>query len=164
MIYLLKGNGTRTSKTLFPSFWHPNTQIQIHKYTNTQIYKYTNTVWVKLSDRPNMWYIFQNAMIRGPQKQCSQVSDIQIHTYKYTNTQIQFGSNLKIWRFEDLRYAWHIFVTGTLLQLLQFLREMEETVCGTNQSSTDEEGKIKIFLSLNCYWVSDKFAANVKFH
>ena len=70
------------------------TNIQIHKYTNTQIYKYTNTVWVKLSDRPNMWYIFQNAMIRGPQKQCSQVSDIQIHKYRYTNTQIQFGSNL----------------------------------------------------------------------
>ena len=41
-----------------------------------------------------MWYIFQNAMIRGPQKQCSQVSDIQINKYRYTNTQIQFGSNL----------------------------------------------------------------------
>ena len=86
----------RTSKTMFPSVWHPNTQIQIHKYTNT--------VWVKFEDRPNMWYIFEKVMIRGPQKHCSQVSDIQIHKYKYTNiqihkytnTQIQFGSNYQI--------------------------------------------------------------------
>ena len=33
-------------------------------------------------------------------KKCSQVSDIQIH--KYTNTQIQFGSNLKL----DLTWDW----------------------------------------------------------
>ena len=35
-------------------------------------------------------------MVRGPQKQCSRVSDMQIHKYNYTNTQIQFGSNLQI--------------------------------------------------------------------
>ena len=33
-------------------------------------------------------------MVRGPQKQRSQVYDIQI--YKYTNTRIQFGSNYQI--------------------------------------------------------------------
>ena len=43
--------------------------------------KYTNTVLVKFADRPNKCYIFENAMIREPQKQCSQVSDIQIHKY-----------------------------------------------------------------------------------
>ena len=60
------------------------------KYTNanTQIHKYTNTVWVKFEDRPNMWHIFEKVMIRGPQKQCSQVSDTQIHKCKYTNTHI----------------------------------------------------------------------------
>ena len=31
-----------------------------------------------------MCYIFEKEMVRGPQKQCSQVSDIQIHKYEYT--------------------------------------------------------------------------------
>ena len=39
----------------------------------------------QVADRPNMCYIFENVMVQGPQKQCSQVSDVQIH--KYTNTQ-----------------------------------------------------------------------------
>ena len=65
---------------MFPSVGHANTQIQLHKYTNT--------VWVKFADRPNMCYIFENVMVRGPQKQCSEVSDVQIHKYKNTNTQI----------------------------------------------------------------------------
>ena len=51
---------------MFQRVWHPNTQIQIHKYT--QIYKYTNTVLAKLSDRPNLWYIFEKVMVRGLQK------------------------------------------------------------------------------------------------
>ena len=42
----------------------------------------------QVADRPNMCYIFENVMVQGPQKQCSQVSDVQIHKYKYTNTQI----------------------------------------------------------------------------
>ena len=41
-IYFLKGNDTRTSKTMFPCVWCANTQIQIHKYTNVQIHKYTS--------------------------------------------------------------------------------------------------------------------------
>ena len=64
--------------------------------TNTQIHKYTNTASVKVADRPNMCYIFEKVMVRGPQKQCSQVSDVQIHKYKYTNTQIQLRSKLQI--------------------------------------------------------------------
>ena len=43
-----------------------------------------------------MYYIFEKEMVKGPQKQCSQISDIQKHKYKYTNTQIQYGSNLQI--------------------------------------------------------------------
>ena len=35
-------------------------------------------------------------MVRGPQKQCSQVSDIQIQKYKYTNTQIQLKWKLEV--------------------------------------------------------------------
>ncbi len=60
------------------------------------MHKYTNTASVKVADRPNMCYIFEKVMVRGPQKQCSRVSDMQIHKYNYTNTQIQFGSNLHI--------------------------------------------------------------------
>ena len=33
-----------------------------------------------------MLYFFENVMLRGPQKQCSRVSDVQIYKYKYTNT------------------------------------------------------------------------------
>ena len=46
--------------------------------------KYTNTVKVKFAARPYMCYIFEKVMVQGPQKQCSQVCDKQIH--KYTNT------------------------------------------------------------------------------
>ena len=63
---------------MFPSVGHANTQIQLHKYTNT--------VWVKFADRSNMCYIFEKVMVRGPQKQCYRVSDMQIHKYKYTKT------------------------------------------------------------------------------
>ena len=48
--------------------------MQLHN-TNTQIhkYKYTNTVLVKFADSPNMCYIFEMVMVRGPQKQYSSV-------------------------------------------------------------------------------------------
>ena len=62
-----------------------NTQIQIHKYTNTAM--------VKIADRHDMCYIFEKVMVRGPQKQCSRVSDLQIH--KYTNTQKH--TKIQIW-------------------------------------------------------------------
>ena len=50
----------------------------------------------QVADRPNMCYIFENVMVQGPQKQCSQVSDVQIHKYKYTNTQIHKYTNTQI--------------------------------------------------------------------
>ena len=65
---------------MFPSVWHANTQIQLHKYTNT--------VLVKFADRHYMCYIFEKVMVRGPQKQCSRLSNVQLH--KYTN---------KVWRW-----------------------------------------------------------------
>ena len=64
---------------MLPSVGHANTQIQIHKYSNT--------------DRPNMCYIFEKVMVRGPQKQCSRLSDVQLH--KYTN---------KVWVEGDKKY------------------------------------------------------------
>ena len=72
-------------------------QIHNYKYTNTQIHKYTNTVLVKVTDMPNICYIFAKVMVQGPQKQCSRVSDVQIHKYKNTNTQIHF--------FQSCRYV-----------------------------------------------------------
>ena len=42
-------------------------------------------------------YIFVKVMVRGHQKQCSLVSDVQIHKYKFTNTLIHF--------FQSCRYV-----------------------------------------------------------
>ena len=61
---------------MFLGVWLANTQIQIHKYANTAL--------VKVADRHGMCYILYKVMVRGPQKQCSLVSDFQIH--KYANT------------------------------------------------------------------------------
>ena len=65
----------KTLKTMLSSIGRANTQIQKHKYTNTASFK--------VGDRPNMCYIFEKVMVRGPQKQCSRLSDVQLH--KYTN-------------------------------------------------------------------------------
>ena len=48
--------------------------------------KYANTALVKVADRHDICYIFENVMVRGPQKQCSWVSDLQINKHKYVNT------------------------------------------------------------------------------
>ena len=37
--------------------------------TNTQIHKYTNTTWVKVTNRPNICYIFEKVMVQGSQNQ-----------------------------------------------------------------------------------------------
>ena len=71
---------------MLPSVAHENTQIQIQKYTNT--------VWIKFADRTNMGYIFEKVMVRGPQKQCSRLSDVQLH--KYTNKFWVEGDALKV--------------------------------------------------------------------
>ena len=44
---------------------------------------------VKAANRPNICYIFEKVMVRGLQKQFSQESDMQIHKYKYTNTDLE---------------------------------------------------------------------------
>ena len=62
---------------------------------------------VKVADRPSMCCIFEMAMVQAPQKQCSQVSDVQTHKDKYTNTQIQ---NTQI----QLRSKLHIGPTCSL--------------------------------------------------
>ena len=88
---------------MFPSVGHANTQIQLHKYTNT--------FWVKFADRPNMCYIFEKVMVRGPQKRCSRVLDVQIHKYNYTNTQIQLHKYTNtVWvKFADRPNMCYIF-------------------------------------------------------
>ena len=75
----------RTGNKKFQLVWDESWMTK-YTNTNTQIHKYTNTVWVKLGDRPIMCYIFEKDIVWGPQKQCSQVSDIKIYKYKYTNT------------------------------------------------------------------------------
>ena len=61
-------------------------QIHKYKYTNTQIHKYTNTqiqLRSKLQIDLTCTIFFEKAMVQGPQKQCSRLSDVQLH--KYTN-------------------------------------------------------------------------------
>ena len=43
---------------------------QIHKYTNTntQIHKYTNTAYDKMTEIPNICYIFEQLVVQGCQK------------------------------------------------------------------------------------------------
>ena len=47
-----------------------NTQIQMHKYTNTnsQKHKYTNTAYDKMTEIPNICYIFEQLVVQGCQK------------------------------------------------------------------------------------------------
>ena len=90
-----------------------------------------------------MWYIFEKQMLRGPQKQCSQVSDIQIHTYKYTNTQIQFATLLwlvgsRIRHFETLckepwcdtflKSRWYVDLKNNVLKCLTYTEGDEQWV------------------------------------
>ena len=53
-----------------------------------------------------MWYIFEKEIVLGPLKQCSQVSDTQIHKYKYTNTQY---TNTVLVKLSDRPNMWYIF-------------------------------------------------------
>ena len=56
-------------------------------------------------ERHMMWYIFGKEIVQGPQKQCSQVSDTQIHKYKYTNTQY---TNTVLVKLSDTPIMWYI--------------------------------------------------------
>ena len=40
---------------------------QMRKYKNTNT-KYTNKAYDKVSERPNMWYIFEKRIVQGYQK------------------------------------------------------------------------------------------------
>ena len=53
-----------------------------------EVFPYTNTASVKIADRPSMCYIFEKAMVQGPQKvfDKNKVCDMQMHKYIYTNT------------------------------------------------------------------------------
>ncbi len=64
---------------MFPSVWHPNTQIQRHKYT---IHKYSFGQII----RNIMWYIFEKVMVRGLQKQCSQVKNKNLENLENLET------------------------------------------------------------------------------
>ena len=89
-IYLWKGYGTRTSKTMLPNVSPANTQIQL---------------W---SGLPNMCYIFEKIMVWGPQKQSSHLSDMEIHTKTLLHKNC-FGKSYryaifsKMQRYEDLK-------------------------------------------------------------
>ena len=102
MCYFLKGNGKRTSETMFLGVW----QVK-YSNTNTQVPKYINTALIKVADRHDMCYIFEKVMVRGPQKQGSWMNEVQIQKYKWkytnTNTQIQLRSKLQIC------LIWYIF-------------------------------------------------------
>ena len=56
---------------------------QIHKYTNTntQIHKYTNTAYDKMTEIPNICYIFEQLVVQGCQKWQSQVFWSKIHSW-----------------------------------------------------------------------------------
>ena len=65
-----------------PGYKDPKDNVpgcQTCKYANTN----TNTALVEVAHRPNICYIFGMVMLQGPQRQCSQVSDMQIHKYEY---------------------------------------------------------------------------------
>merc|ERR1712050_636048 len=67
----------------------PTCRTHKYKNTSTQIHKYTNTAYDEVSERPNMWYIFEERIVQGLQKLYSDVSNMQIQKYKYTHTKIQ---------------------------------------------------------------------------
>ena len=77
--------------------------------TNTQIHIYTNTALVKVADKHDMCYIFEKVMVRGPQKQCSLMSDLQIHKYKYKYTQIHKYANTALVKVADRHDRCYIF-------------------------------------------------------
>ena len=46
---------------------YTNTNAQIHKY-NSQKHKYTNTAYDKMTEIPNICYIFEQLVVQGCQK------------------------------------------------------------------------------------------------
>ena len=80
-------------------------KIKLDKFTKLVSSLNTNTgtvVLVKVTDMPNIGYIFEKVMGRGLQKQCSRMSHLQIHKYKYTNTNTQIQLRSKCYFFEKI--------------------------------------------------------------
>ena len=70
VLYFWKAKGPRTSNMIFWTVKYTYTQIQMHKYTNTnsQKHKYTNTAYDKMTEIPNICYIFEQLVVQGCQK------------------------------------------------------------------------------------------------
>ena len=101
--YMTKWPKYPTYAIFLNSWWFKDVKndildCQMHKYTNTntQIHKYTNTAYEKMTEIPNICYIFEKPRVQGHQKWYSGLSDTQIHKYKFTNTQIQLRWKLRI--------------------------------------------------------------------
>ena len=78
-----------------------------------------------------MWYIFEKEIVQGPQKQCSQVSDTQIH--KYTIHKYSFG--------QIIRYPYHVIYfwkgDGTRTPKTMFPSENQENL--ENQENQENQ-------------------------
>ena len=61
---------------MFPSVWHPNTQIH-----NTQI-----QFWSNYQIDLTMWFIFEKEIVQGPRKQCSQVKNKNLENLENLET------------------------------------------------------------------------------
>ena len=69
---------------MFPSIWCANTQIQF---------------WSKLQIcLTYVCYIFWKVVVRGPQKQCSRVSHLQIHKYNLSKSCTKAQHVLYFWK------------------------------------------------------------------
>ena len=89
-IYFMKGNDTRTSKTMFSGVWRANTQIQIHKYTNTHI-QLRSKLQINLTCAIFLKRIlFEDLKNNVPRCLTSKYTNTNTQIHKYTNTQIQF--------------------------------------------------------------------------
>ena len=62
--------------------WYEDLKSNVPKCLTS---KYTNIVWVNFADKPNMCYIFEKSMVRGPQKQYSRVSDVSSDVFPNRN-------------------------------------------------------------------------------
>merc|ERR1712208_114860 len=86
------------SKIIFPCVERTNTKIQIHKYTNT--------AYDEVPERPNMWYIFEERIVQGYQKNYSHVPNAQILNYKY---KIHKYTNTAYDKVPERHNMWYIF-------------------------------------------------------
>ena len=89
----------------------PMCQTGKYKNTNTHIHKYTNTAYNEVSERPNMWHIFEKRIVQGYQKWYSRVSNMQIQKYKY---KIHKYTNTAYDEVSERPNMWFIFEEGVV--------------------------------------------------